>query len=934
MWPGSSAARGSRSCHRLARVIRACGGWLALAVGCAACSHKPAPVAVDAPWTPQPEHCAEAVLDTPGVQPDCTTGSGSFGEWFIDDQGLPAYRYRADQHTLAAASWFNTEGRERRDHWFALGNDRLNVLFANDGTFEVVTQDRGVTYLNKIDEAQHNFGGGFSFVDDGEAAWCTAYKWRPTPAATLREQHVGWSESATEHNGLRVAHRVFAPPGRDAVVIDEVTVSNTSGDARGFSLYEYWDVARRNIAINWLVSGIPFGNLPSDAATARDALNQNFDEAVAWDAQQQALVLRRQLAAGVMRPDADTPDDVDWYPGDPFLAQLAGAPVALYWDQSAFFAATSPAAPAQLVAHADAADLRDGLREPWHSGAGQTRMLMMRSDLQLAAGTATTLRYVYGYTAQGAPVTLDDRWKTLRPEDAALALQPSLPAFATPGAPHLTRELAWHAAQLEMSKGWRAYQDVSFVPQGSAYLYLHGADGAARDIGLFALPLTFTDPPLARSELKLFMQLQFAADKRFSYAFQGHGQLDNAMGFHSAPSDLDLTFLWAMANYVGATGDTALLDEKTPYWPKQARPDATGWDHVHDAARHLLDVVGMGPHGLVRVGTGDWNDGILQEAPDRLLAVKDGESVPNSQQALYVLPLAAALLDAHEPALAAELRSKVAPLCEAVKATWTGEQFGRAYFGDGVLLRPTEPDLEATVWALIGDCFQKSQDRATLVERARARLDMPSPAGALLREKGQVWPAISALLTWGYARSGRDDLALAHLARNTMAMHAVAYPDVWSGIWSGPDGLQGPDPPAQPSDFAGTALLTAGESWYSPVTPMTDFPVQNNNQHAMPLWAMIKMAGVETLVDGLELAPHLPQLALRTALLDLDARPGQLTGTWRPTGQGARRLVVHAPVGTQIVAVTLNGEAVSAQGTAVTLLPTAFPAHFAVQFAP
>ncbi len=905
----------------------------ALCLFAAGCPRTPAP-ADDAPWSPAPETCTAPSLDAPQTFTPCTTGSGHFGEWFVDEQGLPAFRYRADQYALAEASWFNTEGRERRDMWFALGNDRLNLLFTNDGSFEAVTQDRGVTYLNKIDEPKLNFGGGFSFVDDGEALWCTAYKWRPRPSATRREQHLGWSLAETEHDGLRVTHRVFSPPGHASVVLDEVTVANTSGGEKRFSLYEYWDVARRDLVIDWLVSGIPFSSLPTDAVQLRDAHNADFDEAVHYQAAQQALVLRRQLPAGATRPARETPDPVDFYPGDPFLAQLQGQPKALFFEQTPFFGGGGPTRPDLLAAHAAGADLSDGAREALHSGQGQTRMFVMRSDLKLAQGAQQTLRYAYGTVDQGSPLALDDAWKTVQPADAAEALRPGVPLFVEDGAPFLQRELAWHGFQLEASKGWREYQDVTFVPQGSAYLYLHGADGAARDLGLFDLPLAFTDPALARDELKLFMQLQFAVDRRFSYAFQGHGELDDALGLHNAPSDLDLAFLWAMANYLSATGDTSLLDEQVPYYPKEARPGATGYDHLHDAARHLLDAVGFGPHGLVRVGTGDWSDGIVVEAPDRGLAISQGESVPNSQEALYVLPLAAQLFDARDPALAAELRAHVAPLCDAVKGTWTGEQFGRAYFGDGVLVRATEPDLEAMVWALVGDCFVQPQDRATLVERARSRLDAPSPAGAMLREKGQVWPAISALLTWGYARSGRDDLAAAHFARNTMAMHAVAYPGVWPGTWSGPDGLQGPDANPQSVTGEGTAMLGPGAPWYSAATPMTDFPVQNNNQHALPLFAMLKLAGVETLADGLELSPHLARFSLRTRLLDLDARDGSLSGTWRPTGTGSRRLAVDAPAGKTIASARFNGAAATVSGSRVETVAASLPLDFEVHFSP
>src|SRR5262249_18538616 len=142
-----------------------------------------------------------------------------------------------------------------------------------------------------------------------------------------------------------------------------------------------------------------------------------------------------------------------------------------------------------------------------------------------------------------------------------------------------------------------------------------------------------------------------------SYAFQGHGVLDDALGIHKQPSDLDLFLLWAVAEYVGATGDVAFLDQKVPFYPPDAKPDATAWDHVKAAARHLMDVVGTGEHGLIRVGDGDWSDGIVFEAKDRQLAIAEGESVPNTQMAAYVLPLAADVIEPRDSALAAEVRA-------------------------------------------------------------------------------------------------------------------------------------------------------------------------------------------------------------------------------------------------------------------------------------
>lgn len=862
------------------------------------CRPPPLPVDEDPAWQPPAEECTPA---------RCSTGSGSFGEWLTDARGLPGYRYALDQQADPRAVWVDTEQRERRDHWFAFGNSRVNAFFSNDGPVEVVLQDRGVTYLNKRDDTRRNFGGGFSFIDDGEARWCTAYAWRPKPSATRREASVGAALAETTHRGLRSTRRLLAPEGDDAVVIAEVTLTNTSQVSRSLKHYEYWDVARRDITINWLVSGDPFENFPGDALKKREAQNADFSETVWWDAAQRALVLRREPVAGFSRPARDVPGDVDFYPPDVFLAVLDGPADALHVDQAAFFGDGPPSA---ATLGGEAVAPVDGVVAAARRGNGQTRMFVIRSDLELRAGESRTLRFAFGAVEQAAPVEVREGWKTAEP------FVPPLLRFTVEGGEHLERELAWHAWQLEASVGRREYWGQHVVPQGSAYLYLHGADGAARDLGLFTLPLVYTHPSLAREELTLYMKVQHADGERFSYAFQGHGQLDDALGLHSAPSDLDLFFLWALAEYVGATGDVALLDARVPYWPVGARPTATGWDHVRSAVRHLLDVVGTGPHGLVRVGTGDWSDGIVVESTDRARAIAMGESVPNTQMALAVLPRVAELLETRDAALAAEVRARLPQWCSALKAhAWSGEQFGRAYFGDGALVRATTPDLEAQVWGLIGDCFPAAGDRGVLVERVRSRLDAPSAFGATLQPGADVWPAISALLTKGYVTSGRDDLAFEHLKRNTMARKAVAFPDQWWGIWSGPDGQSS----------------KSGRAWKSPATPMTDFPVQNNNQHAMPLIAALWVAGVEARFDGLVVAPPPRKLKLETQLLDLERDGAVISGVYRKVGPGPRTLEVVAG---GITRATLDGVEVPASGGAVRFTVTQSPASFRVETAP
>lgn len=870
-----------------------------------ACGSAPMEPAPEAPYVPPPERCDAPDLARPDTFVPCSTGGGVFGQWVLDDLGLPAYDYGLDQHADARARWFNTERKDRRDHWHAFGNARISAMLSNDGFVEVTTQDRGVTYLDKVDEEKGAWGGGWSVIDDGGAVWSTAYRFRPRGSRSARRFGMGYAEAESTHRGIRVRHRYVSPPGDAPVVVDEVLVENVSDARKTFVHFEVWDVARRPIETNWLVSGSALASVPANVRAARDARNAAFTETVSWDADARVLGLRR---APTMSPPVgkDEPSAVNWYPEDPFLAVLQGSVTDVYTEQGAFFGDGGPSRPSGTRIPGDG--ILSGTKGTTRSGEGQPRIFVMRTPMDLGAHEMRTLRFAYGYAPSGEPFAVDPTWgaRDLRREEAEHQRKHLL-YFASERDPALHREMAWHASQIEVSVARRDYWGRRVVPQGSAYLYLHGADGALRDLGLFAVPLVYTDAALAREELLLAAGMQRASDRQFSYAFQGHGVLDDASGIHSAPSDLDLFFLWGVAEYVHATGDLAFLDAPAPYWPREAIAGATLRDHVRDAVRHLFDVVGTGEHGLIRVGTGDWSDGIVFEAPDRALAVAKGESVPNTQMALWVLPRVAGLVS---PALEAEIAQRVADYRAALASAWAGEFYGRAYFGDGLLRYANEPNLEAQVWPLIAGAFASDADRNATVAVVARDLDEPSPTGATLVKGGQVWPAISGLLTWGWAEVDAER-AWKHLARNTLAAHAITFPTIWYGIWSAPDGMKsttvGAPPQANSIDTATTS--GPGEAWYSVVTPMTDFPVMNANAHTMPMLAALRVAGLTPQPGGLRLAPHLPggaqrKLALRTELIDVDVAGPIVRGAYRP--RGARTLEV-VPGGT-VVRATVDGK--------------------------
>ncbi len=887
-------------------------GSLLLLSGCGSDERAPSPALGDPAWKGAPETCEAPDLDALHRFRDCSYGSGVFGRWVVDEWGLPAYDYHLDQNADTRASYpvsesFEGEPLDRRDQWAAFGNYRVNAHFVNDGMIEVVTQDRGVEYLNKLDEANGAYAGGFGWISDGDEAWCTAYKWRPERARTLRRFGMGYALSRMDHRDVRATRVTAAPPGNAPVVVSDVTLENLGSLPKLLTHWEYWDVFRRPIEINWVVSGDPIALAPKTARQSRDARNAWFSETASFDLDAERLRLERAYVGGAPRPSVSTPSAADYYANSPFLAAPLGGVSDVFVDQAQFFGRGSVALPESVLFDLPGAGPLGFERTPV-SATGQPHAFVMKSVVPLAPGERRTLRFVYGYSPEGEAPLDDPRWHDPRYDaarDQADDLSPKLVYFGAEGAPELTRELAWHASQVEVSVGYRDYWQSPVVPQGSAYLYLHGADGAARDLGLFTLPLVYTNPELARAELRVFMGIQFA-DDRFSYAFQGHGMLDDA-SIHSAPSDLPLFFAWALGEYLGATGDLAFLDSEAAYWPREARAGARVIDHLTGALRHFFDVVGVGEHGLVRMGTGDWSDGIVQEAPDRELAVKKGESVPNTQMAVAVLPRIADLLEAREADLAQEIRSHVEGYRKALEKAHNDEFFYRCYFGDGKPRYDGTINLEAQIWALLADTFDSGLSRATLSDAIFQKLDEPSAIGATLTPGAQVWPAISAPLTAGYAVTD-PERAFAHFRRNSMAAHARAFPENWYGIWSGPDGVSS----------------KSGWAWKSQVTPMTDFPVQNANYHTMPIYAALKIAGVDATARGLRISPRVPSrnFALETRLVELRQAGSTLRGRYRPENGAPRELELVAPEGEHIVSARVNGAPVPVPGNGSRMLLT------------
>lgn len=757
---------------------------------------------------------------------------------------------------------------------------------------------------------RYAFSGGFSYVDDGSEVWATAFRYRPTGAQTRRVFGIGYFEHQTTHRSLRMTRRVYAPYGDDPTLIADVEIENLGTEAVNLRHYEYWDVNVHQLQLEWLRSG-------SFAATSdktRREVNRLFAKSVEWNEGTSALRFRQTLRQPAP-PQACPPEqasEVDWHPADIFLADLNGTPDAFYINKQVFFGAGGARQPDAVRTRRAGDDA--GVPVP---DDPMPYCLVMRRDLTLQPGERQKLRYAYGSARAGESLGFLEPYRQqadgLRLTQTAWKDQ--LAYFSTGEDPVLQREMAWHAYALLSAVVYADFYKAHLVPQGSAYLYLHGADGAPRDQALFALPATYLDPPLARDMLRLIMQVTSGESGQINYAFAGHGWVSDGLSIHTKPSDLDLFFLMALCEYLSATGDYDFLDEAVPFYPPEASPEgATVMDHVHKAVWHLLEVTGTGDHGLIKVGSGDWSDSIVLETSLRdgpgpfgvtyNNSKANGESVPNTQMALYVLPLLAAVLKDRDPQLvdliydAPAQPNRIERLRQAVRQQWNGQGWYNRAVLRNVLNQPVSIDhfsLEAQPWALISGAADDHEVAGQLIEKIDQLLDRPSPIGGTLVAGGMVWPAVSQLLTWGYAQANRPQLAWRSLNRNTYAMHSHTYPNQWINTWSGPDGINGLE-----SDLP-------GGTWFSPITPMTDFPVMNANQDAMALLGLLRVCGIEPAPtgDGLVIHPRVPRerFVLDLPLLRLEVSPSGVRLSYRAVVAGSRTLYIHHQLGAVTVTV-------------------------------
>jgi hypothetical protein len=881
-------------------------------------------------------------------------GSGSFGEWIEDEHGLPAYRYTCDQqHDPKAVTPTNPIWRAATDHSHQVGNDRLVAVASNYGYVQVRQDEGGPKFLNDYDPAHGHFAGGFGYLTDGQALLSTFY---PGGADSFERLFgVGYFRKTVRGGGYSADQIIFAPFGDDPLLISQVTITNQKNTTANLRWVEYWgcqqyQFSHRAQVLSVISRGkqkVPdlrreFADRFSHhtAVTANGLLQETkflgytSAQKRTWGIAQFLLnTVAKKSTGGALKPPVKEAALEDVNPPAVFLVSLDAPADGMSTDETAFFGAGGLSKPDALSAPL-----------PKTCSKADGAALLLERALTLAPGESKTIYFAYGYLPLGVTLAallekyhrdLPNLWK-----HSSEAWKSDRIRLEVPDEAWVSRELLWHQYYLRSNLTYDSFFKEHILSQGHVYQYIIGFQGAARDPLQHALPFVYTRPEIVKEVLRYTLK-EVLPDGEIPYGVTGAGM---RMAVPFRPSDQEMWLLWLASEYVLATRDRDFLDEEIPTFPLYGSKAGrlTVREMLALCYRHLTHVTGIGRHGLMRLSNGDWNDGaVVGHVPkDQHEAVrKIGESVLNAAFATYTLDLYARMLTwigdsepADDAANFAEAQRK------AVRAQWVGKWFRRGWLskslgwiGEDVMWLEPQP------WAIIGGATTPEQ-RAALVASINELVRKPSPIGAMLLSgslkqiesasgdltNAGVWPSINGTLVWALALVD-GKLAWDEWKKNTLACHAEAYPDVWYGIWSGPDTYNSALSKYPGQTFFDEKALKGEES----VSPLgsgvnwTDFPVMNMHPHAWPLYDTLKLIGAEFTPQGLTLSPALPHASYRFAspLLGLEKLKDGYAGWYAPLQAGTWQITLKLPEGERnhLSRLQVNGQArqlqVSADGS-------------------
>ena len=252
--------------------------------------------------------------------------------------------------------------------------------------------------------------------------------------------------------------------------------------------------------------------------------------------------------------------------------------------------------------------------------------------------------------------------------------------------------------------GWAVYQTVACRLEGRSSIYQSGGALGFRDQLQDSINLLLINRGYARERILDCCRHQYAEGDVLHW---WHPHPDGDRGVRTRCSDDLLWLVWALCEYVEATGEEELCFIEEPYLsspplkdeehdryerPEKSAKSAAVLEHARAALECCIHR-GFGKHGLPYTGSGDWNDAL-----DRV----GGESVWLGWFFAHCAARFAELLERLGADGAAHYRQYAAEVGSAADAAFNGKWYLRALYAGGEALGGGERiDSVAQSWAVL-----------------------------------------------------------------------------------------------------------------------------------------------------------------------------------------------------------------------------------------
>lgn len=864
--------------------------------------------------------CEDPSVTDPKILGRCLQGSGHPGRWTVDPDGLPAYDFLIEQRCDPAGRHFSPRPSVQKDPIHLLGNGRGLVAMAHaSGGVEIYSQDRGHKWINRVDtwvdpinpEYPPQLGGGFSYlVHDGEVL---STRFEDLPVGLAQEMQsrrfgVGYYETVTSQHDLSITRRTFAPDSDVRALVSEVTIENRTNQPQTYGLIELWDVNLHQIPEELLTSDLLAPSITEQIDRKRRNFNNVFTHQIEWDASRKVALVETTADLPEQIQDRLTVSKEDFFPDPMFMAALdSGVEIDGVWLlDSELWQGTDRTPPLAFTQPKDASS-----KTITSEGFGQPVVLAVRVPVTVPAGGKVTRHFAFGYVPEGRDFDEDLSELQSSPQNLSQTTQNNwkdrLVWAAFPGLPDagvIQREIAWASYNMLANTTFDEYHNGLLAGQGGSYKYIHGLDGAIGDLALFADTMNLIDPKISRDTLRYALSTQQITNPdrmfRYPYATTGVGTFSD-VGIYFLRSDAYYLVPTAVGHYLSLTRDETFLDEVVPYWPLSEGQSATVLEHLRQSVTFGTQTLGIGARGLVAMGTGDYADGVTNLSSKEEITPEGSSSTYNAGFVIWGFPLAAEMLEGKDPSFAQSLRDLVQSQTNALnQEAFEGRWYLRGFTDNGNPLAPEIFFLEPQVFPILAGIVD-NQRRDLLFDNIEFYLETsigamsntsykgdPNVGGVDQPQVSGIWPVANAWLTEAYAM--RDPVqGWDSFVRNTLSKHAEIYPDVWYGIWTGPDSFNGPEHPR------------AGEADAHLATALTDYPAINAHMHSAPIRALQGILGINGTKTGLKITPRIPIETFHVIWprLTLNMRPDQIEASYTSVSTAPITLEISLPSGLQ-----------------------------------